>query len=253
MDPQFSPDGKKIAYSTFTEIWTCDADGTDGNQLTNFQLMEKGSQCGSPRWSPDGSRIAFDHINQGKLGIYVVSAKGGLARCVTPEGVIAVLPSWSQDGQWVYFSSDQKGDWQVWKVPSGGGPAIQVTRHGGFEAFESADGQWLYYAKDHRYRGIWRVPVTGGEESQLLNRGRAQSWAITGAGIYLSEDEASGVAAVVLYSFATQRFTKLITIPKRLNIWRGSGNLAVSPDGGSILIMATEQVESDLVLVENFR
>ena len=129
-----------------------------------------------------------------------------------------------------------------------------MTRHGGWEAFESVDGQWLYYTKDHRFRGVWRVPVGGGEESQVLNQGRGQNWAIVASGIYLSEDEPSGVPAIFFYSFSTHRLERLFTMPKRLIIPRGfTGNLAVSPDGHSILIVAHEPVESDLVLVENFR
>jgi hypothetical protein len=187
------------------------------------------------------------------MGIYVVSAKGGLSKRVTSGSFTAVLPSWSRDGKWIYFASDRIGDWQVWKVPCGGGPVVQVTRNGGWEAFEAVDGQWLYYTKDHRFQGVWRVPVAGGEESQVLNRGRAQSWAITSAGIYLSENEVNGAAVIDFYGFATRSFDRLFTMPKRLNIRRELGNLAVSPNGRSILIVAEEPVESDLVLVENFR
>ena len=249
VDPQFSPDGKQIAYSTYKEIWTCNVDGANRIQLTDL-----GAQVvGSPRWSPDGTHIAFDSDNNGKMEIFIVPARGGLTRRVTPESLKAVLPSWSRDGQLIYFASIQTGDWQVWKVPSGGGPAVQVTRHGGWEAFESVDGQWLYYTKDHRFRGVWRVPVGGGEESQMLKQGRAQAWAIVASGIYLSEDEASGPAAIYFYSFATHGLNRLFTMPKGLRIRRFNGNLAVSPEGRSVLIVASERVESDLMLVENFR
>src|SRR5689334_1103692 len=61
----------------------------------------------------------------------------------------------------------QRG-WQVWKAPAQGGAAIQVTHHGGVEAFESLDGMFVYYAK-RESDGIWRVPVQGGEETQVLN------------------------------------------------------------------------------------
>jgi hypothetical protein len=115
------------------------------------------------------------------------------------------------------------------------------------------DGQWLYYTKDHRFRGVWRLPVGGGEESQVLKQGRAQAWAIVASGIYLSEDEASGVHAIYFYSFATHGLNRLFTMPKGLSFYRFAGNLAVSPDERTVLITALERVESDLMLVENFR
>ena len=58
--PQYSPDGRKIAFqsnrSGNMEVWTCDADGANCQQLTSFG----GPQCGTPRWSPDGRWLALD-------------------------------------------------------------------------------------------------------------------------------------------------------------------------------------------------
>src|SRR2546423_2658468 len=60
MDPQFSPDGRKIAFTSDrsgnTAIWVGDRDGSNIAQLTNVP------ECiaGSPRWSPDSVRLAFD-------------------------------------------------------------------------------------------------------------------------------------------------------------------------------------------------
>ena len=92
---------------------------------------------GSPSWSPDGANIAFDSRVEGHADIFVVSASGGSPRRLTKEPFENQIPSWSRDGRWVYFSSDRSGRWQIWKVPASGGPAVQVTAHGGFNAFES--------------------------------------------------------------------------------------------------------------------
>ena len=58
-DAQFSPDGKKIAFTSNRsgndEIWVCDSDGSNAQQLTSLGT----GNCGGPRWSPDGERIAF--------------------------------------------------------------------------------------------------------------------------------------------------------------------------------------------------
>jgi hypothetical protein len=45
-----------------------------------------------------------------------------------------------------------------------GGEPIQVTKKGGFAAFESPDGSALYYWKDNDY-GIWKMPLPRGEET----------------------------------------------------------------------------------------
>ena len=53
--PRWSPDGKRIAYTTGGQIWTMEPDGDDRKQVTRIS-----SGAGNPVWSPDGKRIAFN-------------------------------------------------------------------------------------------------------------------------------------------------------------------------------------------------
>ncbi len=61
------------------EIWRCGLDGRNPQQLTSF----KGPAAGTPRWSPDGDRIAFDSIATGNPDIYTISADGSKLRRLT--------------------------------------------------------------------------------------------------------------------------------------------------------------------------
>ena len=211
--PQFSPDGSKIAFeSTRTgvyEVWMCRKDGGGLIQLTHFN-----SHTGTPRWSPDGQQIAFDSRAGGNADIYVIDSEGGPPRRLTSEPSGEVVASWSRDGRWLYFASDRTGDWEVWKAA--GGPAVQVTRHGGFAAFESPDGIFLYYAKGLAVPGLWRIPTDGGEETEVisaLEAGYWGYWAVVENGIYYLDMTAK--PGIAFFDATTHRTTRVFDLENR--------------------------------------
>ncbi len=246
--PQFSPDGTRIAFGSdrtgSSEIWVCGTAGSNPVQLTSS------GTAGTPRWSPDGRRIAFDA--QG--GIHVIDVDGGPSRRVASEHADGVVPSWSRDGQWIYFASPRTGRSEVWKVPAAGGQAVQVTKRGGFAAFESHDGKSLYYAKGMNLTGLWNVAVNGGEEAPVLDFPKASFWgywALVETGIYFVNTETMPQPAVQFLSFAGRRVVHIATLDRK-PVPLVSG-IAVSPDGRQILYTQEDHRSSDIMLVENFR
>jgi Tol biopolymer transport system component/DNA-binding winged helix-turn-helix (wHTH) protein len=251
--PQFSPDGRKIAFeSTRTgvyEVWMCREDGSGLVQLTHFN-----SHTGTPRWSPDGQQIAFDSRAAGNADIYVIDSEGGSPRRLTSEPSGEVVASWSRDGRWLYFASDRTGDWEVWKMPSAGGPAVQVTRHGGFAPFESPDGRFLYYAKGLAVPGLWRIPTNGGEEIEVissLEAGYWGYWVVVENGIYYLDTTTSTKPGITFFNTASGRTTRVFDL-ENLPARQAPG-LAVSPDKKTILYTQLDSLNSDIILVENFR
>src|SRR5262249_50716645 len=181
---------------------------------------------GSPRWSPNGRQVAFDCRAEGHWDIYVVGTGGGNPRRLTVESASDVRPSWSHDGKWIYFGSDRSGEFQIWKIPAEGGQAVQVTKQGGYEAYESPDGQFLYYSKTSNNFGIWRRPVAGGEEMKALEQGHERAWAVLDQGIYFVNFQARPHPTVEFFNFATSRTMQIAVLEK--GFFNG---FAVSPDG----------------------
>ncbi len=249
--PQFSPDGSRIAFESTRsgayEIWTCKGDGTGLVQLTHLN-----SVTGTPRWSPDGQRIAFDSRTTGNPDIFVVDSQGGPPRKLTSEPSLELLPSWSRDGHWIYFASNRTGGWQVWKMPSTGGPTVQVTHQGGFAAFESTDGRFLYYAKGPGVPGLWRISTNGGEEIELmssLEAGYWGYWAVVENGIYYLDTATK--PRISFFNTSTCRTTRVFDLENRPA--REAPGLAVSPDKKTILYTQLDALNSDIMLVDNFR
>jgi Tol biopolymer transport system component len=243
MLPQYSPDGRKIAFqstrSGSLEVWTCDADGSDCLQLTSFG----GPQLGTPRWSPDSQSIVFDCRVTGQSAVYVVAADGGTPRRLAED---AFVPSWSRDGRWIYFASGRSGREEVWKMPVASGPAVQVTRNGGGAAFESADGKYLYYDR-HLYGDpdpLYRMPVEGGQEVEVVPR--LQSWdgfGVTAKGVYFMPD----LRTIRFLDPGSGRVSTLATLEKI------GGGLCVSPDDRFVVWAQFDRMSSELMLVDNFR
>ncbi|MDI1243303.1 MAG: S9 family peptidase [bacterium] len=111
--PNVSPDGKRVVYTINetvmaadkseynTQVWMATADGRENYQLT---FGDKSST--NPKFSPDGSAIAFtsnrkDNRNQ----IFVLRLSGGEAEQITDgKGSVANF-EWSPDGKWFAFTS----------------------------------------------------------------------------------------------------------------------------------------------------
>ena len=248
--PNFSPDGSRIVFmsdrSGTPELWVTDADGMNPVQLTSFGEAKPYG----PRWSPDGRWIAFELVHAGLAELHVISAAGGAPRQLT-TGAYDARPSWSRDGRWIYVGSYRSGDPQLWKVPFEGGDPVQVTRGRGVEARESLDGAFVYYTKNAPARGVWRVPVNGGEEEQVLHQGYHGRWELTKDGIYLLNDEGrSGANSIEFFSFATKSVETVAVLAEDTD----TRNLqfTVSPDERWVLYDRVDHVQSDIMLVEGF-
>jgi serine/threonine protein kinase/Tol biopolymer transport system component len=244
-NPQYSPDGKRIAFASNRsgniEAWVSDADGSNPAQLSDL------GHSGSPRWSPDGQRIVIDSVADGNWQLFIANAHGGRPQRLTRSPANDMRPSWSQDGKWIYFGSNRSGgseSWQVWKMPADGGDAVQVTRHGGFNPFESLDGKMVYYSKDSSSRSpIWRVPANGGEETQVVDSAYFSAFAPSRTGIYYISR-----SVLQFFDFSTGMSKPILPIERPTHL-----GLAVSPDERWLLYSQFDRSGSDLMLVDNFR
>ncbi len=168
-DPRISPDGTSIIYSLTnfepgmkkptSHLWSCDVSGGNRRQLTR-----SGRTNLSPRWSPDGTQIAFVTDRSGKPSVYLMPAtSAGEARQLTeyPTGIAGL--EWSSDGSKLAFFARWDPENPDGQVPgSDEPPRVRVTRR--IDYLSDGDG-WI---GDKRYQ-IFVVDVSSGEQRKITS------------------------------------------------------------------------------------
>ncbi|WP_407675067.1 S9 family peptidase [Pelagerythrobacter marinus] len=242
-DPEISPDGRHIAYVRRTNdimtdravsaIWLIDT--RTGRETP---LAGRAGDAFSPRWSPDGRRIAYASTEGGGAQLWVQWLDGGEAVRLTGLPTSPSHIAWSPDGQSIAYTMLVKDS-----GPSlGAAPANRPEGAEWAEPLEIHD--LLTYRADGQgyvepgFEKIFLVPATGGAPRQLTfgryHDSGPLSWSPDGATIYFGanrrpdwEDDPleSEIHALDVASGAIARLTDR----------NGPDHSpAVSPDGGKI-------------------
>ena len=125
-DPQWSPDGRKIAFvsnrtgrafdeNRDTDVWVIDASGGSLTKISDHPVPDH-----SPRWSPDGQTIAFlsDPLDRSHPKIWLAPSAAGAPSRLAADGLDLVPTGlrWAEGGRALYFETGVKGTSQVYRV-----------------------------------------------------------------------------------------------------------------------------------------
>ena len=183
-DPQPSADGSEIIYvrrsndimtdRTRSNIWSVRSDGSE-----NRPLLSGRDNYSSPRWSPDGTKIAYTSSTEGSNQIYLRWHDSGQTALLSNLTLSPAGLTWSPDGKWLAFTSRvpikkptlarpvPKPDGANWAEPMHVIDAVRYLR----------DGSGIV---DPGYTQIFIIPSDGGTPRQItnghFNHGGPLSW-----------------------------------------------------------------------------
>jgi Tol biopolymer transport system component/imidazolonepropionase-like amidohydrolase len=154
MNVDVSPDGRTIVFDLLGDIYTMPIGGGRATRITMGAAFDM-----QPRFSPDGSKIAFISDRSGLNNVWVMPPDGTDPKQVSKESSRDVnSPAWSPDGQYIFVRKHfverrSLGAGEVWMYHVSGANGLQVTERNGWqkdagEPALSADGRYLYYSKD---------------------------------------------------------------------------------------------------------
>ncbi len=170
-DPAFSPDGKRIAFTTAGPyqgtVTTIAVDGTDPRVI-----FAQNRAISEPDWSADGKQLLLIYHTHFYFSISVIGIFDAepvpLTKAVTEQ--INASPHWSPDGSRIVFSSNRDGDPEIYVMDSDGAHVQQLTHNDTPDYFPSwspdgsqivfaslREGNWDIYVMDAKGRNVRRL------------------------------------------------------------------------------------------------
>ncbi|HET9354949.1 MAG TPA: amidohydrolase, partial [Sphingomicrobium sp.] len=183
MNVDVSPDGSRIAFDMLGDIYVMPIGGGTPQRIAEGLAYEQ-----QPRWSPDGSRIAFVSDRGGGDNIWIMAADGSNKKQLTKEDFrLLNQPSWSPDGRYIvakkhFTTSRSLGTGEVWLYHvDGGGGVLLVKRANEKHQKElgeptfAPDGKNVYFTRNVTPGGTFQYAQDSNTELFAIERYELES------------------------------------------------------------------------------
>jgi imidazolonepropionase-like amidohydrolase/Tol biopolymer transport system component len=183
MNVDVSPDGSRVAFDMLGDIYVMPISGGTPTRIAEGLSYEQ-----QPRWSPDGTRIAFVSDRGGGDNVWIMNADGSDKRQLTKEDFrLLNQPSWSPDGRYIvakkHFTTGRSlGTGEVWLYHVEGGKGVLLVKRKD-EKFQkelgeptfAADGKSVYFTRNITPGGTFQYAQDSNTELFAIDRYELES------------------------------------------------------------------------------
>ena len=176
--PSVSLQGHRLSYvqvSGGTPVYRIDLARTTGHTALPSRFLSSTREDASPRYSPDGKRIAFQSDRSGNPEIWMCDSDGqNLIQLTSFRKGVAGTPQWAPDGNQIAFDYRATGTSDVYVIDIAGGVPRRITYEDSDDSVPSwsRDGRYIYFAstRDGDLQ-VWKTAVEGGQAIQITKEG----------------------------------------------------------------------------------
>src|SRR5262245_41639284 len=133
-----------VAFEYGGDLWIVSRAGGQARRLTSTPNVEA-----DPRFSPDGTQIAFSATVGGNTDVYLMPVAGGDPKRLTYHPGVDVVRGWTPDGRRVIFASDRDSaphaHFRLWTIGLDGGLAESMPMPRAYTGAYSSDGRRFAY------------------------------------------------------------------------------------------------------------
>jgi tricorn protease len=221
-DASLSPKGERVVFSARGDIFSAPVEKGPTRNLTNTSRAHDKW----PRWSPDGSKIAFISDKTGEEEVWVVGQDG----LTPPEQITSggkamrYAPEWSADGKRLAFS-DKDGGLYVLTIANKKTTEIAHSKRGEIFDYDwSPKGNYLAFSMGNP-NGFTSVYIWNGSDNKLNKvtsedfRANVPTWDPAGDYLYfLSVHEFAPLISQSEFNYATNRSAGIFALALRKDV-----------------------------------
>lgn len=246
-NPDYSPEAKRIVFVSsetgYNEIWASDINGKKLEQHTHLK-----SRVAYPRWSPDGSKIAFiapDDRNEGNR-IFILDLANKNITALASSYHNHGRPSWNWQGTAV-LASTSDGITEFYLDNSTPKVISPLTMAVGFA--KSANE---FVFSRYGVNGLWQIDLTQPEQVRELIPSKVfragNNWVLTANGVYFKSSNGNE-QRLNFWEASNQQLTSLLRVPR--SSLSGFGSMTYIPESNRLVMTLDGFPQRDIILLKH--